>query len=250
MVKTDKVDYFFKKAVFFGKNRTGRMIALFLDFDGTLVPIQKTPAHCILSEKTKKQLELLAGSDRCYLTIISGRGLSDIKKKVGIHKIYYVGNHGLDVSGPGLRYTHPTAVISKWAIERVARRLRKEIACTEGAWLENKKFGVSLHFRSVETKNITFVKKIFRAVSNEFVVNKSLYVTKGKKVLELSPDVSWNKGSATLWLLQRLKDRCLPIYIGDDQTDKTAFRALDKKGITVRVGRSKKTAAEYYLKGH
>jgi hypothetical protein len=28
----------------------------------------------------------------------------------------------------------------------------------------------------------------------------------------------------------------------------TAFRALNKKGITIRVGKSGKTAADYYLK--
>jgi trehalose-6-phosphatase len=42
----------------------------------------------------------------------------------------------------------------------------------------------------------------------------------------------------------------VPIYIGDDQTDETAFKALNGSGVTIRVGKSKKTAANYYLKGH
>ena len=87
-------------------------------------------------------------------------------------------------------------------------------------------------------------------VANEFMEKKLLTVIKGKKVMELTPNVSWDKGSAALWILRQLKDKCLPIYIGDDQTDETAFKALNKKGITIRIGRSKKTAAEYYLKGH
>jgi trehalose-6-phosphatase len=32
-------------------------------------------------------------------------------------------------------------------------------------------------------------------------------------------------------------------------TDETAFKTLNDDGITIRVGRSKKTAAKYYLKG-
>ncbi|MDI6814769.1 MAG: trehalose-phosphatase, partial [Dehalococcoidales bacterium] len=34
--------------------------------------------------------------------IISGRPLSEIKTMVGIERIYYVGNHGLEIGGPRL----------------------------------------------------------------------------------------------------------------------------------------------------
>lgn len=43
--------------------------------------------------------------------------------------------------------------------------------------------------------------------------------------------------------------QCLPIYVGDDLTDETAFKALTGQGVTVRIGKSKKSAAQYYLKG-
>ena len=53
----------------------------------------------------------------------------------------------------------------------------------------------------------------------------------GKKVLELRPQVDWNKGSAVLWILEALglgqhRDRIFPIYLGDDITDEDAFLAL------------------------
>jgi trehalose-phosphatase len=250
MGTTDKVLYFFEKDNEILKSKPDRKIALFLDFDGTLVPIQKDPMQCFLSEKTKRQLSLLAGSNSCYITVLSGRSLSDIKKRIGIPKIYYGGNHGLDISGPDLRYTHPKALTSKLAIEQVTRRLKKEITNIEGAWLENKKYSVSLHFRSVKKENIPLVKKIFHTVINEFIEEKRLNIIKGKKVIELTPNVSWNKGSAVLWILKQLKDKCMPIYIGDDQTDETAFIVLRKKGITIRIGKSKKSFADYYLKGY
>lgn len=255
MKKLDKAlqpHYFFEKPnkEYFLKVKPDQKIALFLDFDGTLVPIQKNPAQCILSDKLRNQLQLLADSNRCYLTVLSGRSLSDIRKMVGIRKIYYGGNHGLDISGPDVKDTHPKALLAKPIIKHVRDLLKKEIANIEGAWLENKKFTVSLHFRSVKKGDISLIKKIFYTVVNEFLENKLLSVIKGKKVLELTPNASWNKGSAVLWILQQLKDKCLPIYIGDDQTDETAFKALNRKGITIRIGKSKKTAAKYHLKGH
>ena len=47
---------------------------------------------------------------------------------------------------------------------------------------------------------------------------------------------------------KELKKRIIPFYIGDDKTDEDAFRALGKKGYTVKVG-SGPTLADYYLKG-
>lgn len=64
------------------------------------------------------------------------------------------------------------------------------------------------------------------------------------------PYVSWDKGKAILYISERLKDNCLPIYIGDDTTDEFAFRTISGKGITIRIGKSRKTSAEYYLKGY
>ena len=250
MGRPAKMRYFFERAGNILRRASGRKIALFLDFDGTLVPIQKDPMQCVLPNKTKKQLHLLAGAQCCHLIVLTGRSLSDIKKRIGIRAAYYGGNHGLDISGPDLRYTHPGAVSAKPALDRAVRRLKQEIADIEGAWIENKKFTVSLHFRSVKKENVSLVKKVFHAVANEFTKNKLLSVIKGKKVLELAPGISWNKGCAALWILEQLRDKCLPIYIGDDQTDETAFKALKRRGIVIRVGKSKKTAANYYLNGH
>jgi len=245
--------YFFEKDYYSrlqNKIKTHLKIALFLDFDGTLVPIQKDPAQCFLPEKIRDQLKSLTRSDHCYLSVLSGRSLSDIKKRVGIRRIYYGGNHGLDISGPNIKYTHPKVILAKPIMDIAKRNLRKEIDDIDGAWLEDKKYTLSLHFRSVKKEDIFFVKRIFYKTVAELLDKKPLAVVKGKKVLELMPNVLWDKGSAALWILKELKVKCLTIYIGDDQTDENAFKALHKKGINIRVGKSKKTLADYYLKGY
>jgi trehalose 6-phosphate phosphatase len=74
----------------------------------------------------------------------------------------------------------------------------------------------------------------------------------GKKVYELLPDIDWNKGKAVLWLLETLdlvRDKVLPIYIGDDRTDEDAFRALEKRGVAILVSEQPQpTTARYSLK--
>lgn len=224
-------------------------IALFLDYDGTLVPIQKDPAQCFLSEETKKTLESLVDSKNCCLSVLSGRMLSDIRNRVGIQKIYYGGNHGIDIAGPGMRYTHPKASSTRPIILKIKHLLKREIADIKGAWLEDKKFTLTLHFRAVKRGDISSVKRAFYKITKRFLEEKLLTIIKGKKVLELTPDISWDKGNAIFYILKRLKNKWFPIYIGDDKTDENAFRALNKKGITIHVGKTKNTFADYYLKG-
>ncbi|MGB9715667.1 MAG: trehalose-phosphatase [Thermodesulfovibrionales bacterium] len=248
--RTSPPYYFFGKDYLSDLLKSKRKIALFLDFDGTLVPIQKNPSKCTLSHKLKRHLELMRDSKNCYLTILSGRSLKDIKQRIDIKKIYYGGNHGLDISGPNLRYKHPKAVSVKKVINQIRQKLKEEIKDIDGAWLEDKKFTFSLHFRSVKTEDILRLEKIFNNVVNKYSDKKLLSVIKGKKVLELLPDMTWDKGKAVLWFLQRFNDKCLPIYVGDDKTDETAFKALYLKGVTVRIGKSKRSSAVYYLKGY
>ena len=156
----------------------------------------------------------------------------------------------MDISGPDLRYTHPKALLATPLIRSIKRLLKKKIGDIKGAWLEDKKYSVTLHYRSVRAEDIPKVKKIFYDTAGEFFRKNLLTLIKGKKVLELAPYVLWDKGKAVLWITKKLKDKCLPIYIGDDQTDETAFKALYRKGITIRVGKSRRTFAEYYLKNY
>jgi trehalose-phosphatase len=74
----------------------------------------------------------------------------------------------------------------------------------------------------------------------------------GKKVIELRPDIPWDKGRAVLWILEALEQTgadVLPIYIGDDITDEDAFRALGGIGIGIYVSDgAAPTSADYRLR--
>jgi trehalose-phosphatase len=89
-------------------------------------------------------------------------------------------------------------------------------------------------------------------VAEPYLRQKVLRLTRGKKVLELRPPVEWDKGKAVEAIWHHVAERTgsrrvLPVYCGDDVTDEDAFRALQQRGVTVRVGRKRKTTAHYYL---
>jgi len=57
--------------------------------------------------------------------------------------------------------------------------------------------------------------------------------------------------SSEIPILLSQKHKLLPffqVYIGDDKTDEDAFKALEKKGLTIFVGEPKVSYAKYYLK--
>ena len=67
-------------------------------------------------------------------------------------------------------------------------------------------------------------------------------------VWEVLPNEIRGKGGAVLRPAQRIRRQGTPaIYIGDDGTDETAFRALDDQ-ITIRVGKPQGSAAKYYVR--
>jgi trehalose-phosphatase len=228
----------------------GRNIALFLDFDGTLTPIQEDPTQCHLSEEATELLQLIANSDRHHVTVLSGRTLDDVQSRVGIRNICYGGNHGLVISGKGLQFVYPGVLQARPLIDEAGRRLEQQIVPFPGAWVERKDITLSLHYRLVDQGTVRQLKRAFYKIAAEISRDSLLRVMKGKKVLELMPDIPWDKGNAVLWILDRLGDSYMPIFVGDDVTDETAFKALENVGITIRIGRSQKTLARFYLQNY
>ncbi len=76
-------------------------VLLFLDYDGTLVPIRREPSRATLSPRTKRALTTLSRIPGISVGIISGRPLSELKRFVGVTGLWYAGNHGFEISREG-----------------------------------------------------------------------------------------------------------------------------------------------------
>lgn len=230
-----------------------KYVMLFLDYDGTLVPITKTPDKAIIQKATKDLLKQLSKIHNCKLVIISGRDLKDIKKKVGIKNVIYVGNHGFQIQGPKIKFNSPISHGYKTTLKKIKSDLARKVCVVKGAFIEDKELSLSLHYRMVSPCHTSLLKTFFHDVTDCYLANNKIKIKKGKKVLEIRPAVDWNKGEAVLWLLARQQyilknDKILPIYIGDDVTDEDAFRVLKNEGIGIFVGKPRKSYAGFYLK--
>jgi len=220
--------------------------AVFLDYDGTLTPIVERPELATLPDAMAAVLRDLAA--RCPVTIVSGRDLANLRQMVTLDGVVYAGSHGFDVDAPeelGGRVRRGEDFADVLAAARA--RLKEAVAPIAGAWVEDKAFAVTLHFRQVAPEDVPAVEAAFAAVADAF---PDLRRTGGKKVLELRPNVEWDKGRALLMLLERI-DRSgphFPLFVGDDETDEDAFCAVAGSGIGIRVGDPHvASAAEYFL---
>jgi HAD superfamily hydrolase (TIGR01509 family) len=76
----------------------GRRVAVVLDDDGTLAPITDRPEHAMLPDATRRALVALA--ELVPVGILSGRGVDDVRRLIGVDGLWYAGSHGVDVLSP------------------------------------------------------------------------------------------------------------------------------------------------------
>lgn len=220
---------------------------LFLDFDGTLSRLVPDPQRARMLPGLRKILKRLSSDPHVRIMIISGRSLSDIRERVGIPSLIYAGNHGFEIFLKNrclLRKGEKYKTIVRWA----SALLENQLKGIPGVIIEPKGLSVAVHFRNTPRGSVSTMRKAVATIAQLKEIKKKLALTSGKKIYELRPHRIWNKGSAVIWAWQRLAPTYLPICIGDDVTDEDAFRALGKKGLTIRVGRSQKSEAQYYVR--
>jgi len=222
---------------------------LLLDYDGTLAPIAPSPKQATLPPATKSVLRSLSQSSRVTTVLISGRSLLELRRLVGLPRLTYVGNHGLEMWREGRRTAVAVQKASREAIRLIRPCLAKLAAAVPGAFLEYKGLSVSLHYRLVPGDRVARLKTAFRREVLPLVRPPALTVLNGKKVIEIRPGLNWTKGQAVMRLMKRSRrPSLLPIYIGDDRTDEDAFGALTE-GLTIRVRAHRRSKARYYVRG-
>ncbi len=227
---------------------TNKKPVIFLDYDGTLTPIVDKPELAVLSDSMRATIEALI--KKYKVAIVSGRGREDVQKLVGIEGIFYAGNHGFDIKGPGLSMTQPDAERVIPVVKEAIGYFNEKLTSIEGLLVEEKRFSVAIHYRLVDEDR--YLDKIRDEVRSFVDKEDSLRLMNGKKVFEILPNIHWNKGCAIRWIVEALKlsfkDDSI-IYIGDDTTDEEAFRVLRSRGCSILVAYELiPSAADFWLK--
>ncbi|MEW6515493.1 MAG: trehalose-phosphatase [candidate division FCPU426 bacterium] len=218
---------------------------LLLDFDGTLSPIVASPGRARLAPGMRQVLSSLGRSQGTAVALLSGRSLPDLKQRVGVPGLYYLGNHG--ASGYGAPAVSPAR---RERSRRLAAALRPLLRRWPGALLESKGLDLSLHYRQVAPKRVAGLLTAARAAA----AGHPFDLRDGKKVLEFRLPGARGKGDAANRLARSLargwRRTGLCLCLGDDATDEDAFAAIKRLGPrahSFKVGTGP-TVADYRLR--
>lgn len=218
-------------------------LCVLCDFDGTLVPIESRPDLPRLDGPGRVVLETLRDTPRVVLGVVSGRALSDLVPRVGLSGIWYAGNHGFEVQEPQGRVHRFYEAADASYLAKVRDEIARDLERIPGVILEYKGPALAVHYREVADGNVEEVERIFLRVLDRH--RERLMMARGHAVLEARIRSGRNKGLAVRHVRYLLPLGTLPLYFGDDQTDRDAFRELQKIGVSVEVGGGASSLADY-----
>jgi trehalose 6-phosphate phosphatase len=197
--------------------------ALLTDIDGTIAPIRGRPEEAAVPERTQELLRRLAAR-YALVAGISGRRAVDARRVVGVEEIAYSGNHGFELLLPGSEEPQPDPSLDGREDDaaRFVAELDHEGLDRAGFRVEDKGAIVALHWRGAPNEGEA------ESLANE-IANaaewQELVPHRGRKVLEIRPNVPINKGIAVAAMLASRRLRAA-LYAGDDRTDVDGFTAL------------------------
>ncbi len=210
---------------------------LFLDYDGTLVPIAPRPSEALPDAELLELLRRLIRSPLIRTCVISGRPLDSLKAMLPISGLYFAGLYGVEIQTPGNKIIQRVQVPEhQQTIDRVKQAWQQLIQGRDGFLLEDKGLSVALHSRLATLSDAEYV--LPRAEDALAGISPDQYrVLGGDRFLEIAPALA-HKGEGVEWLLEHdpLPD-ALPVYFGDDDKDEEAFGVIQRHGgIPIVVG--------------
>ena len=210
-------------------------LGLFTDFDGTISEIVSSPEEAQISSVCRDCLAVL--TKRIALVgAVSGRAATEVKRKVGIDEMVYIGNHGLDRWVDGRIELVSRAEPYPAQIE-VALGELKALVSDNGIIFENKGATASIHYRRCDNPEATR-SNILSALKKVSGID-NLNISQEKMAIGLRPPIDASKGTAVLSFVEEYNLKGV-VYLGDDLTDVDVFTAIHGKdelfrGIAIGV---------------
>ncbi len=208
-------------------------IALFLDFDGTLVEIAPRPDAVQVDPDLVPTLERLRSRLGGALAIVTGRPVGVIDDFLAPARFDVAGLHGVErrVDGAlagGRPEDHPD-------LRAEVPRLQHRVADLDAVLIEDKGASVAVHWRLASPEDAARAEEAVKA--SAAALGQAYRLQLGKAVGEIVP-ASATKGHAIRAFLEAAPYAGLrPVFLGDDRTDEIAFVSVNADGgVSVRVG--------------
>lgn len=204
-------------------------VALFLDFDGTLVDIAERPELVVVDPDLPGQLRRLRDQLGGAVAIVTGRALAVVDGFLPDIGLDICGLHGLERRvGDTVSRPEPSP-----ELRRGIDALRVRLAA-EPVLLEDKGVGVAVHWRLAPA-----AEPLARAAIADLAtrLGPAYRLQDGKAVCELVPAGAGKDGAVRTLLREPPYRGRIPVFVGDDKTDEHGFAAVGELGgIGIKIG--------------
>jgi trehalose 6-phosphate phosphatase len=171
--------------------------------------------------------------------VISGRPLPELKKLVPVAGVRLLGLHGWSGS------KQLSLATDRSIFQNAKQLIEQQLPRCPGLWLQDKGLGLAIHFRGATASALRSGRQVVIGVLESF--KPQLHLLEGKGIWELLPHQIDGKGPAVHALLAKSSNPVLPIFVGDDTSDESAF-AVVRGGLSIHVGRGHRTKARFRLR--
>lgn len=215
-------------------------VALFLDFDGTLVDIAPRPDQVKVARALPVLIESLAEKLGGRVAVISGRALEVLDDMLGPLDVAMAGSHGGEFRPSGNEDVHPLADPLPDSIAAALRAFARE---NGDLLVERKPFSMAVHYRDHPG-----MREPLLSAARGLAIDHGAGVKDGKMVVEVVMPGS-DKGSAVAKFMEMPAFAgARPYFVGDDVTDEDAFLTVARLGgAGILVGAMRETFARWRL---
>jgi trehalose 6-phosphate phosphatase len=220
---------------------------LMLDFDGTLAPFRKDRRNALPYPGVASSLQNILGTGKTRVVIISGRDVTETVPLLSIKPHPEVwGLHGLQrLKADGTVELGELDESTTEALARAENWVRSQNLLHAA---EIKIGSIAMHWRGLPEAEARVIRDRATSGWEEIVQRFGLDVMDFDGGVEIRSR-KVNKGTAVRTILSEMDPDVPAAYLGDDNTDEDAFRAIKGRGLSILVRPEwKPTAAEIWIK--
>jgi len=233
-------------AAFLEQLRSAPARVLLLDYDGTLAPFRVDRSLALPYPDVPERLTRIMETGTRVVPI-SGRPAREVVGLLGIHPHPEIwGSHGLERLKRDGSYEICQIPLQQQAGLSLAVQLLQAVQLDSQT--EVKPGSVAVHWRGLATDQVDEIKSKIRHLWLPVLTEYPLSLLEFDGGLELRIP-GCDKGDAIRTILTETNPDAAVAYLGDDQTDEDAFRALKGRGLTALVRpQARSTAADIWLR--
>lgn len=219
-------------------------LAIYFGYEGALVaPGDETSLDAELREKIERLSKL------CLFGVVSELDVAELRERVGLDSVVYVGNHGFEVVAargkridprPGDDYLPDLADVGHELTERLGE---------EAGRLRRHRFMLKLRLDGLDDDEKAGLVEVVDVLLED---RPELAMVRSNDSVEIMPAVGWHEGAAMEWALEAIErdtPGVTPVYVGPSSHPFDPFRFLGERGISIVVGEpgEKGGSADFWL---